>query len=29
MLAHLKAELAAFTGQVEPRDDVTILVLRI
>jgi serine phosphatase RsbU (regulator of sigma subunit) len=29
MLTHLKLEVAAFTGQIEPRDDITILVLQI
>lgn len=29
MLTHLKTEVAAFTGHIEPRDDLTILVLQI
>jgi serine phosphatase RsbU (regulator of sigma subunit) len=29
MLAHLQAEVAAFTGQTEPHDDLTIVVLQV
>lgn len=29
MLTYLKTEVATFTGQIEPRDDLTILVLRV
>ena len=29
MLSHLKAEVAEFTGKAEPRDDMTIIVVRI
>jgi serine phosphatase RsbU (regulator of sigma subunit) len=29
MLDHLKAEIAAFVGQTEPHDDMTIVVLQV